>query len=157
MSIINNHHSKDMQNNSMRPYNGFKEDKALTYLDESDKTSQEECLKEVICELCRLFYGKGWMSGTGGSMSIKSGTTIYVTPSGVHKERLEADQIFEMNDEGEVTNRPSDTFLRQSQCTPLYMLVYKMCGAGAVIHSHSKHSMLATLTSNGDTFQDIAF
>ena len=86
-------------------------------------------------------------------MSIKSGTTIYITPSGVYKERLEADQIFEMNDEGEVTNSPSDTFLRQSQCTPLYMLVYKMRGAGAVIHSHSKHAVLATLTTNEDTFK----
>ena len=33
------------------------------------------------------------------------------------------------------------------------MLVYKMRGAGAVIHLHSKHAVLATLTTNEDTFK----
>ena len=28
---------------------------------------------QLICELCRLFYSKGWVTGTGGGISIKQG------------------------------------------------------------------------------------
>ena len=27
--------------------------------------------KELICEMCQNFYTQGWVSGTGGGMSIK--------------------------------------------------------------------------------------
>lgn len=27
--------------------------------------------KSLICEMCRNFYAQGWVSGTGGGMSIK--------------------------------------------------------------------------------------
>lgn len=40
----------------------------------------------VICELCRLFYDKDWVTGTGGGMSIKDGDLVYLAPSGVQKE-----------------------------------------------------------------------
>ena len=28
--------------------------------------------KNLICEMCRNFYSQGWVSGTGGGMSIKA-------------------------------------------------------------------------------------
>lgn len=28
--------------------------------------------KSLICEMCRNFYNQGWVSGTGGGMSIKA-------------------------------------------------------------------------------------
>jgi hypothetical protein len=37
-------------------------------------SSEEEAVKEaksLICEICRNFYKHGWVSGTGGGMSIK--------------------------------------------------------------------------------------
>ena len=62
----------------------------------------------LICELSRLFYDKGWATGTGGGISIKQGDTIYVSPSGVHKERLHPDQMFELNTDGKEVARPTD-------------------------------------------------
>lgn len=35
--------------------------------------------------------------------------------------------------------------LKLSECAPLFMSAYELRGAGAVIHSHSVHSVLATL------------
>jgi ribulose-5-phosphate 4-epimerase/fuculose-1-phosphate aldolase len=32
--------------------------------------------KQLICELCRLFYDQGWVSGTGGGISVKCGDQI---------------------------------------------------------------------------------
>ena len=39
--------------------------------------------KELICELCTTYYQQGWVSGTGGGMSIKSGDSIVMAPSGM--------------------------------------------------------------------------
>ncbi|ONH65521.1 Methylthioribulose-1-phosphate dehydratase [Cyberlindnera fabianii] len=39
----------------------------------------------LICELCRLFYSNGWVTGTGGGISIRSSNLIYIAPSGVQK------------------------------------------------------------------------
>lgn len=38
--------------------------------------------KELICELCATYYTQGWVSGTGGGMSIKVGDDIVMAPSG---------------------------------------------------------------------------
>lgn len=38
--------------------------------------------KNLICELCATYYTQGWVSGTGGGMSIKVGDRIVMAPSG---------------------------------------------------------------------------
>ena len=40
-------------------------------------------VRELTCELCRQFFQAGWVTGTGGSISIRHGNRIYMTPSGV--------------------------------------------------------------------------
>ena len=53
----------------------------------------------LICELCRQFYGLGWVSGTGGGISIRDAEGVWIAPSGVQKERLEPDQVFLVSDQ----------------------------------------------------------
>jgi methylthioribulose-1-phosphate dehydratase len=106
--------------------------------------------RALIVELCRQFYSMGWVSGTGGGMSIKDGERIYIAPSGVQKERLAPEDLFVVDLAGEVLERPANEALRLSACTPLFMNAFRR-GAGAVLHSHSIHAMLATLVS-GDVF-----
>nr|CAG8560250.1 5906_t:CDS:2 [Entrophospora candida] len=36
----------------------------------------------LIPELCRLFYKLGWVTGTGGGISIRDGELVYIAPSG---------------------------------------------------------------------------
>ena len=50
-----------------------------------------------IADLCRLFYTLGWVTGTGGGVSIKHDNHIYLAPSGVQKERMEAFDMFVMD------------------------------------------------------------
>ena len=45
---------------------------------------------ELVCELCRQFYTLGWVSGTGGGISIRADEGIVMAPSGVQKERIRA-------------------------------------------------------------------
>ncbi|KAI5122780.1 hypothetical protein M0805_000124 [Coniferiporia weirii] len=112
----------------------------------------------LIPELCRLFYQLGWVTGTGGGISIREGNIVYIAPSGVQKERIlpvhifvlpypqpspTADRIF--------LRRPA-VALKESACTPLFWNAYDLRGAGACIHTHSQHAVMATLLWPGREF-----
>ena len=58
--------------------------------------------RELICELCKQFFDSGWVTGTGGSISIRYGNRIYMTPSGVQKERLGPEDIFTLDYVGNI-------------------------------------------------------
>lgn len=109
---------------------------------------------ELMCELGQVFYNLGWVTGTGGGISIRDGESIYVAPSGVQKERMRPEDMFVINLEGDELEAPlSDPTLSKSQCTPLFLLAYKIRDAGAVIHTHSKDAVMATLAFKGTEFR----
>eukprot|EP01117_Protostelium_nocturnum_P005617 TRINITY_DN2025_c0_g1_i3.p1 TRINITY_DN2025_c0_g1~~TRINITY_DN2025_c0_g1_i3.p1 ORF type:complete len:171 (+),score=52.38 TRINITY_DN2025_c0_g1_i3:50-562(+) len=100
----------------------------------------------LIPHLCRLFYNLGWVTGTGGGISIRQGNDIYIAPSGVQKERIESDDMFVMDPSSNLVKAPpSEKNLKQSQCTPLFFNAYSMRDAGAVIHTHSQAAVMVTL------------
>ncbi|XP_078540439.1 methylthioribulose-1-phosphate dehydratase isoform X2 [Lissotriton helveticus] len=110
--------------------------------------------RNLIPELCRQFYHLGWVTGTGGGISIKLGDEIYIAPSGVQKERMEPEDLFVCDmEERDLCCPPEYKNLRKSQCTPLFMNAYTMRGAGAVIHTHSKFAVMATLLFSGKEFR----
>ncbi|XP_062508841.1 methylthioribulose-1-phosphate dehydratase-like isoform X1 [Corticium candelabrum] len=78
---------------------------------------------------------------------------IYIAPSAVQKERIMPEDMFTYTITGEqISCPPPSKRLRVSQCTPLFMNAYHMRDAGAVIHTHSKSAVLATLISSGKEF-----
>jgi methylthioribulose-1-phosphate dehydratase len=90
----------------------------------------------------------------GGGISIKLGDEIYIAPSGVQKERLEPEDLFVQNIKGEdLELPPEEKKLKKSQCTPLFMCAYTARNAGAVIHTHSKAAVMATLLFPGRVFK----
>lgn len=103
--------------------------------------------REVVCRMGRLFYRLGWATGTGGGLSVRLGARAFMAPSGVQKERLRHADIFEVDlEDGAVRDGPPpERGLRVSQCRPLFLHAYRLRRAGAVLHSHSMHAMLATL------------
>lgn len=48
---------------------------------------------------------------------------------------------------------PPEKKLKKSQCTPLFMCAYTARNAGAVIHTHSKYALIATLLFPGKEFK----
>ncbi|KAI7887036.1 methylthioribulose-1-phosphate dehydratase [Lichtheimia hyalospora FSU 10163] len=106
----------------------------------------------LIPELCRLFYQLGWVTGTGGGISIRDGEKIYIAPSGVQKERMEPHHLFVLTlaDRAPLLKPPS---LKPSACTPLFYNAYTMRDAGACIHTHSQNAVMATLLYPGSTFE----
>jgi methylthioribulose-1-phosphate dehydratase len=104
-------------------------------------------IPELICELCRQFYGLGWVSGTGGGISIRGAEGIYVAPSGVQKERIVPEDVFLLDAEDlstpTVLRRPANPALKISECQPLFFNAFRLRDAGAVIHNHSVWAVLA--------------
>jgi methylthioribulose-1-phosphate dehydratase len=108
-------------------------------------------IKCLIAQLCEFFYRQGWATGTGGGCSIRvrddKGTwRVFVAPSGIQKEDMIWQDIFELDMDRHVTVPPITPGLRQSACTPLWYVVYKhRPNAACVIHTHSMAAVQATL------------
>ncbi|MFO7563738.1 MAG: methylthioribulose 1-phosphate dehydratase [Enhygromyxa sp.] len=114
--------------------------------DNQHDAPRERSTPALICELCRQFYGLGWVSGTGGGISIRDAEGVWIAPSGVQKERIDPADVFllrEVWDRVEVLEAPRDPSLRISECQPLFFNAYRLRDAGAVIHSHSIWAVLA--------------
>jgi hypothetical protein len=63
-------------------------------------------IRELVCDLCKQFFVAGWVTGTGGSISIRHGNRIYMTPSGVQKEIIQPDELFVLDIEGNILSVP---------------------------------------------------
>ncbi|PIA15218.1 putative methylthioribulose-1-phosphate dehydratase [Coemansia reversa NRRL 1564] len=105
----------------------------------------------LIPELCRQFYQLGWVTGTGGGISIREGTNVYIAPSGVQKERIEPSDLFVLALQTREVLRSPPPPIKPSACTPLFYNAYSMRNAGACIHTHSQNAVLATMLY-GDEF-----
>ncbi|KAF8980004.1 hypothetical protein BGZ46_004767 [Entomortierella lignicola] len=122
-------------------------DNADSLVISSDKTHPAN----LIPELCRLFYKVGWVTGTGGGISIRKDEHVYIAPSGVQKERMQPEDLFVL----ELANRNvlrKPLAFKPSACTPLFYNAYTMREAGACIHTHSQHAVMATLLYPGKEF-----
>src|SRR6266508_6587652 len=99
----------------------------------------------LICDLARQFYDLGWATGTGGGICIREGQHVIVAPSAVQKERMRPEDMFTLSIDGTIVARPADPRLRPSDCSSLFLAAIRLRDAGAVIHSHSIHALIATL------------
>ena len=84
--------------------------------------------KRLIPELCKQFYDSGWVSGTGGGMSIRVGEVVVVAPSGVQKERMLPEDLFVLDNKGNTLENPQPRPPphkppKLSECYPLFRKV----------------------------------
>ena len=160
--MLYSHHRRwiNFQSSWSRIGKGSTELDAVHKESSSGKSIMTGCLIEegktvraLVSQLCERFYKAGWATGTGGGVSIRVGGPtenrpyrVFVAPSGVQKEDMVGDDVFELDMEGKVVAPPKTPMLRQSACTPLWYVVYKRVpSAMCVIHTHSMNAQLATL------------
>lgn len=104
----------------------------------------EDEAKDLVAELCKLFYDQGWVSGTGGGISIRSrregsgSNCLVMAPSGVQKERMRPADMFILDMNGDIlstpgTRPPPYKPPKLSECSPLFMLVSFGCGCRVFI------------------------
>jgi len=116
---------------------------------ETEKSTSPQAL---IVELCRQFYAQGWVSGTGGGISIRQDGRVYLAPSGVQKERIQERDLYVLDESGEILEHPASAGLKPSACQPLFFNAFRLRNAGAVLHSHALPAMLVTLLY-GEAFE----
>ena len=124
-----------------------------------DLDSEARAVRSLIAQLCEQFYRFGWATGTGGGISIRVGGPdenrpwrVFVAPSGIQKEDMIGDDVFELDMDRNVVHPPRTPNLKQSACTPLWYVVYRnRPTAKAVIHTHSMNAQLATLLDPTET------
>lgn len=116
-------------------------------------SEEGEAVKSLMSQLCETFYTKGWFPGTGGGISIRMGLgtkdapfTVFSTPSGIQKEDMLAQDMFELDMHQNVIRPPTTPGLQLSSMTNLWYLIYHLRpSVSCVIHTHSMNAQLATL------------
>src|SRR5918999_4235870 len=89
-----------------------------------------------LAEVARLCYLRGWASGTSGNYSAvvsPNPLRLAITPSGVDKGSLSAEQILEINEHGGLVAGSG----RPSAEASIHIAINRARGAGAVLHTHS--------------------
>lgn len=107
-------------------------------------TLEADDILRLIPELCNHFYSLGWVSGTGGGLSIRKDGKVYCAPSGVQKERIKPEDMFVLNMDGDILERPKNPNLKCSECLSLFMIPFKQRQSGCCIHNHSIYANLIT-------------
>ena len=104
----------------------------------------EAATRELLVELLGEFYRRGWVSGTGGGIcGPADGGGLLLAPSGVHKERVRADEFFTVDPwDGRILRTPDRGDLRPSECNSIFCLAHRTRGAWSVVHSHALTAVL---------------
>jgi hypothetical protein len=109
--------------------------------------------RELVAELCESFYALGWVTGTGGGVSLRHGDRIFMAPSGVQKERMQPQDMFVLDTAGAELSAPrplpGKPRLKLSQCAPLFQHAFSLRKAGACIHTHDVSAVMCTLAEGG--------
>ena len=79
---------------------------------ETRLADEERLLGEIeeLCATARQCYGRGWLPATSGNFSVRSGSSLFITASGLDKGRLTPGDLLEIGMDGAVlggNGRPS--------------------------------------------------
>lgn len=97
---------------------------------------------QQIIDVAHGLYTRGWMAGTAGNISVRTGATAAITGSGLSKGELSSRDI--------VTVSVTDSHVvsgtrRPSAETAIHTAIYRATGAGAVVHVHPPHATAQSL------------
>ncbi|HWZ59137.1 MAG TPA: class II aldolase/adducin family protein [Gemmatimonadaceae bacterium] len=95
---------------------------------------QDAAAREAIVRVCRRLYAAGLIAGQDGNVSVRCGDgRILVTPSGLSKVDVEADDLVVLDSEG----RHVAGDRRASSEVAVHLRIYaRRADVGAVVHAH---------------------
>ncbi len=110
--------------------------------------------RDLLAEIAHLFYGRGWMAGTAGNLSLRGEDgSFWITASGKLKGRLRREDFLRVAPGGEVLERgrPED---RPSAETSLHDAIYRLVPeARACFHVHSIPGNVAARLAEGGSLR----
>lgn len=101
------------------------------------RLSDQDLLKREIEELCataRWCYGRGWVPATSGNFSVRWGSRVFITPTGLDKGTLTPEDLLELDMDGAVLGGKG----RPSAETSLHTVIYReRAHARSILHVHT--------------------
>lgn len=105
-----------------------------------------EQLAAGLASIARSFHARGWLLGTSGNLSAvvqREPLRLAMSPSGVDKGELTAQQVLTIDENARVLSDPP---VKPSDESLLHIRIVKERNAGAVLHTHSVwNTMLSDL------------
>jgi L-fuculose-phosphate aldolase len=103
--------------------------------------TQEQLKQDIVC-ICRMLHRKNYLAATDGNVSVRLGDQLLITPSGVNKGIMEADQVLTVDLTGSViagAGKPSSEI-------QMHLLAYRLrADVNAVVHAHLPYATACTL------------
>jgi 3-dehydro-4-phosphotetronate decarboxylase len=93
---------------------------------------------QELCDIAASFYARGYAFGSTGNISVRSGETIWVTPTGSSLRNLHPEELACIDADGAPINRN-----KASKEAPFHLAAYSAAGerAGAIVHLHCTYSV----------------
>jgi L-fuculose-phosphate aldolase len=98
--------------------------------------------RAAIVDYCRRMEVDDLTVGTSGNLSVRSGDTIAITPSGVPYSDLTPELVCVVDLDGNVVEAEFDP----SSEVPMHTAVYRATDAGAVVHTHPMYGTALSVT-----------
>ena len=92
---------------------------------------------QQVADITRDLYARGWMAGTAGNISVRTGQTAIITGSGLSKGELTAHDMVSVTI---ADSQPVSGTRRPSAETTIHTAIYRATGARAVVHVHPPHA-----------------
>jgi methylthioribose-1-phosphate isomerase len=102
----------------------------------------ETVVGQQIAHIARSLYARGWMPGTAGNISVRTGETAAITGSGLSKGELTADDMVTVT---VADSQPVSGGRRPSAETAIHTAIYRATNADAVVHVHAPHATAHTV------------
>ena len=104
--------------------------------------SSNTLVGQQVADIARSLYARGWMPGTAGNISVRTGTTAVITGSGLSKGELTADDVVTVSI---ADSRPVSGTRRPSAETTIHTAIYRATRADAVVHIHPPHATVRSI------------
>lgn len=102
-----------------------------------------------LCATARGCYTRGWVPATSGNFSVRWGSRIYITPTGLDKGTLTPGDLLEIDLDGAVLGGNG----RPSAETSLHTVIYRdRVHARAILHVHTVWNTLLSGKFAGDGY-----
>ncbi|HYO12650.1 MAG TPA: methylthioribulose 1-phosphate dehydratase [Thermoanaerobaculia bacterium] len=110
--------------------------------------------RDLLADVARLFYGRGWMAGTAGNLSLRlADGSFWITASGKPKGRLQREDFLRIAPGGQVLERGRSED-RPSAETSLHDAIYRLIPeARACFHVHSVPGNVAARLAEGSSLR----
>ncbi len=120
----------------------------LIYARSERPHESEKELRDAIVETGRLAYQGGLMVSNDGNISaLMADGNILVTPSGICKGRMKADDLLVIDMQGNLVKPAANPLLKPSSEQPMHLEVYhQRKDVGAVIHTHLVYANAIAMT-----------